>query len=511
MGLWYSKDTGMSLTAYADVDHAECQDTRRNTSGSAQFLGDKLVSWSSKKQKSTAISSTEAEYMALFGCCAQILWMHSQLKDYGFQFNKIPLYCDKKSAIALCFNNVQHSRAKHIDVRYHFIKKQVENGLVELYFVRTEYQLANIFTKPLPRERFNFLIKKLEEDAHVTLTAVHDTQKTEGLMQSSYCPHQNFTKKLLNFENVSLADNKIASLMDTTVCQEEPSDQTSTLFTIPVTVITTTIPLSPHFFNPLQQQTTPTLIPTASEVTTSFPALPDFASVFQINERSTNLGKGLSKKRTEQIYPYAYAISSNPCHWKANHILELIIKKELYDALVNSYNTDKDLFNTYGEVFTLKRSRDEKDKDQDPSAGSDLGTKRRKSSKDVESSREPKSKESKSTSSSKGTSCSQHKSSGKSAHTEEPSHTVDDSGVQKNQELHCVAARAEKPPTLFDELMDTPINFSTFVMNRHNTTNLTQELLVGLAFNQLKGTCKSLTELEYHFEECSKATTERLD
>ncbi|GJX90472.1 hypothetical protein Tco_0343798 [Tanacetum coccineum] len=154
-------DTDMSLTAYADADHAGCQDTRRSTSGSAQFLGDKLVSWSSKKQKSTAISSTEAEYIALSGCCSQILWMRSQLTDYGFKFNKIPLYCDNKSAIALCCNNVQHSRAKHIDIRYHFIKEQVENGIVELYFVRTEYQLADIFTKPLPRERFNFLIDKL--------------------------------------------------------------------------------------------------------------------------------------------------------------------------------------------------------------------------------------------------------------------------------------------------------------------------------------------------------------
>ncbi|GJZ01303.1 retrovirus-related pol polyprotein from transposon TNT 1-94 [Tanacetum coccineum] len=115
-----------------DADHAGCEDTRRSTSGSAQFLGDKLVSWSLKKQKCTAISSTEAEYIALSG------------------------------AIALCCNNVQHSRTKHIDVRYHFIREQVENGIVELYFVWTEYQLADIFTKPLPRERFNFLIEKLD-------------------------------------------------------------------------------------------------------------------------------------------------------------------------------------------------------------------------------------------------------------------------------------------------------------------------------------------------------------
>ncbi|GKF82619.1 hypothetical protein Tco_0244275, partial [Tanacetum coccineum] len=100
--------------------HVGCQDTRRKTSGSAQFLR-KLISWLSKKQKNTAISSTEAEYIALSGCCAQILWMRSQLIDYGLKFNKIPLYCDNKSAIALCCNYVQRSRSKHIDVRYQTI------------------------------------------------------------------------------------------------------------------------------------------------------------------------------------------------------------------------------------------------------------------------------------------------------------------------------------------------------------------------------------------------------
>ncbi|GJS31528.1 hypothetical protein Tco_0492148 [Tanacetum coccineum] len=156
MGLWYPKDTAMALTAYADADHAGCQDTRRSTSGSAQFLGDKLVSWSSKKQTSTSISSTEAEYIAMSGCCAQILWMRSQLSDYGFAYNRIPLYCDNKSAI-----DVQHSRSKHIDIRHHFIREQVEKGVVELYFVRTEYQLADIFTKALPRERFEFILPRL--------------------------------------------------------------------------------------------------------------------------------------------------------------------------------------------------------------------------------------------------------------------------------------------------------------------------------------------------------------
>ncbi|GKF30208.1 hypothetical protein Tco_0096550 [Tanacetum coccineum] len=128
MGLWYPKDTAIALTAYADANHEGCQDIRRSTSGSAQFLGDKLVSWSSKKQTSTSISSTEAEYIAMS---------------------------------ALCCNNVQHSRSKHIDIRHHFIREQVDKGVVELYSVRTEYQLADIFTKALPRERFEFILPRL--------------------------------------------------------------------------------------------------------------------------------------------------------------------------------------------------------------------------------------------------------------------------------------------------------------------------------------------------------------
>nr|GEZ85666.1 retrovirus-related Pol polyprotein from transposon TNT 1-94 [Tanacetum cinerariifolium] len=147
-------------TRFRNADHAGCQDTRRSTSGSAQFLGDKLVSWSSKKQKSTAIFTTEAEYIAMSGCCAQILWMRSQLIDNGFDFNKIPMYCNNR-AIALCCNNVQHSRSKHIDIRHHFIREQVERGVVELYFVTTDYQLAYIFTKALPRQRFEFILSRL--------------------------------------------------------------------------------------------------------------------------------------------------------------------------------------------------------------------------------------------------------------------------------------------------------------------------------------------------------------
>ncbi|GJV67571.1 retrovirus-related pol polyprotein from transposon TNT 1-94 [Tanacetum coccineum] len=132
MGLWYTKDSGFELTGFSDADYAGCKDTFKSTSGGAQFLGEKLVSWSSKKQDCTALSTAEAEYVSLSACCAQVIWMRTQLTDYGYHFNKIPIYCDSKSAIAISCNPVQHSRTKHIVVRYHFIKEHVEKGMIEL-------------------------------------------------------------------------------------------------------------------------------------------------------------------------------------------------------------------------------------------------------------------------------------------------------------------------------------------------------------------------------------------
>nr|GFA86715.1 copia protein [Tanacetum cinerariifolium] len=157
----YPKDSSFELTAFSDADHAGCIDSRKSTSGGIQLLGDKLVSWMSKKQNCTAMSLAEAEYMALSASCAQVMWMRTQLQDYGFNYNKIPLYCDSQSAIAISCNPVQHSRNKHIHTRYHFIKERVENSITELYFVRTEYQLADMFTKALPEDRFKYLVRRI--------------------------------------------------------------------------------------------------------------------------------------------------------------------------------------------------------------------------------------------------------------------------------------------------------------------------------------------------------------
>ncbi|GKA16660.1 hypothetical protein Tco_0696497 [Tanacetum coccineum] len=125
MRLWYMKDSGFELTGFSDADYAGCKDTFKSTSSGAQFLGEKLYA------------------------------------NYGFHFNKIPIYCDSKSAIAISYNPVQHSRTKHIAVRYHFIKEHMENGTIEMYFVKTNHQLAELFTKALPVDRFNYLVCRL--------------------------------------------------------------------------------------------------------------------------------------------------------------------------------------------------------------------------------------------------------------------------------------------------------------------------------------------------------------
>nr|GEY91545.1 retrovirus-related Pol polyprotein from transposon TNT 1-94 [Tanacetum cinerariifolium] len=161
MGLWYPKGSSFGLIAFSDADHAGCIDSRKSTAGGIQFLGDKLVSWMLKKQNCTTMSSAEAEYVALSASYDQVMWMRTQLQDYGINYKKIPLYCDSQSAIAISCNPVQHSRTKHIHTQYHFIKEPVENGIIELYFVRTEYQLADMFNKALPEDRFKYLVRRI--------------------------------------------------------------------------------------------------------------------------------------------------------------------------------------------------------------------------------------------------------------------------------------------------------------------------------------------------------------
>ncbi|GJZ77922.1 hypothetical protein Tco_0642594 [Tanacetum coccineum] len=233
-------------------------------------------------------------------------------------------------------------------------------------------------------------------------------------------------------------------------------------------------------------------------------------------------------------------------------------QKNLYKVLVEAYESDKLILDTYGDTVSFKRRRDDEDKDEEPSAGSNRGSKRRRARKEPESTSAPKEKTSKTTGKSTDGSKSQHKSAGESAHTEEPMHTDKDLEEPAHQEFDIGAteeqsdeetsqhpdwfqkpaklptpdrdwnktlpavhgpvqpwlsnlAREEGPRESFDELMDTPLDFSAFMMNRLKIDTLTPELLAGPTFELMKGTCKSLVELEYFFEEVYKATTEQLD
>ncbi|GJT34109.1 retrovirus-related pol polyprotein from transposon TNT 1-94 [Tanacetum coccineum] len=824
-------------------------DTRRSTSGSAQFLGDKLVSWSSKKQKSTVIS------------------------NYGFQFNKIPLYCDYKSAISLCCNNVQHSRDKHIDVRYHFIKEQVENRIVELYFVRMEYQLADIFTKPLLRERFNFLIEKVgmrsmspkmlkrlteEEDENMNPVVTQqvaldnslvtlekrlkiercnariqfrklqreetyqldkkkcrvDTEVFHEILQICLIlPNQEFVelpseedlvsfikelgysgkcdmlftihtdqmhqpwrtfaaiinslktyydfatgkvapKKARKFKKIASPSRKLSSVKEVELVKKakrvkRPAKKSTATPTTGVVIRDTlgesilkkkapakadrgkgiellldaALLKDAHLKKALEksrQETHKLQASGLSEGANFKSEVPDEskAKPFDISEGTSvkpgkdesddvnddandddnandddsgneddddeeqhdeeyesdddnenvyeeedvdlykdvdirSLGVEHEKERKgdeemtdadqnvsqEKSYEYVIenahvtltssqkteslkqssSISSNfsskflildnappvvdevasimnvknrqeesstqaPSFFTmpltaipeistahtitAPPIISMITplpqlttpsphqQPELYDRLVKSYNLDKDLFSSYGNVYSLTRDREDKNKDEDPPAGSNQGLKKRKTSKDAEPPKCSKSKESKS-SSSKGTKP-LPKSSGKSTQAEEPVFEAADIEMQQDQGSefgHTVdkpngeaatksgwfkkpnkpptpdhawnttnsidfrlpqtwinnTTKAREPPRMFNELISTPIDFSAYVMNHLKINNITQEILVGPAFNLLKGSYKSFVELGFHVEECYKVVTDQLD
>ena len=154
IGLWYPKGALFELIGYSDSDYARCKVDRKSTSGGCHLLGRSLVSWSFKKQNSVALSTAEAEYIAAGACCAQILYMKQTLLDYGVVLEKVPLLCDNESAVKLANNPVQHSRTKHIDIRHHFLRDHVAKNDISLEGVRTEDQLADIFTKSLDEATF---------------------------------------------------------------------------------------------------------------------------------------------------------------------------------------------------------------------------------------------------------------------------------------------------------------------------------------------------------------------
>ncbi|GJR31613.1 hypothetical protein Tco_1107845 [Tanacetum coccineum] len=396
--------------------------------------------------------------------------------------------------------------------------------------------------------------EQVEEDFHVIVTPVLDAQKTDDPVQSSFVSFD-FTSELLNLDNTpphlddtssqtsSLFTVQVTAIPEITSATTVPpppssfnplpQQATHTLITFEATTSTPALPDYPFVFkfkerviNLEKDLLEMKQVDLYAKAISFIPAIMDCyidnklgeainKAILAYNldcrqeaqdEKNEYIGLIDTSMRTiikeevttqlPQILPQAVSDFATPVIEKnVTESLEVaVLTRDLYKALVTSYQTDKDLFNTYGEIFSFKRDQDNKDKDQDPSTGLDRGSKRRKSSKDAESSRDSRSKEKKSSSTSKGASQSQHKSSSKSAYVEEPSHIVEDSEVQQDQEFitgdydeqpadkevtkaDCQAARAEERRISFNELMDIPIDFFAFVLNRLNIQDLTQAIL----------------------------------
>jgi hypothetical protein len=150
----YSSSSILSLRGYSDADFVGCLLERKSTSGTCQFLGTPLVSWSSRKQSSVALPTTEAEYVVVASCCSQLLWMMATLRDFGLDFHHVPLFCDSTSAISVAKNHVLHLRTKHINVCFHFLRDHYEKGDIKLRYIDTTRELADILTKPLDQKTF---------------------------------------------------------------------------------------------------------------------------------------------------------------------------------------------------------------------------------------------------------------------------------------------------------------------------------------------------------------------
>ncbi|KAI3769035.1 hypothetical protein L6452_00131 [Arctium lappa] len=158
LGLWYPHDSSFDLLAYSDSDLGGANLDRKSTSGGCQFLGARLVSWQCKKQTTVSTSTTEAEYIAAASCCSQVLWIQNQMLDYGVTFLHTPIFIDNSSVISIVNNPVKHSKTKHIEIRYHFIRDYNEKKLIQVVKVHTDNQFADLFTKAFDVGRFTFLV-----------------------------------------------------------------------------------------------------------------------------------------------------------------------------------------------------------------------------------------------------------------------------------------------------------------------------------------------------------------
>ncbi|GJY14692.1 hypothetical protein Tco_0385114 [Tanacetum coccineum] len=353
---------------------------------------------------------------------------------------------------------------------------------------------------------------QLIEDTHVIITPINP----EGQQQSSSVSFGFVSNMLnpspdtgidyifnLNTESISLVDVPVTTIVETPLLSA------------------TTLPPPPINLIPHPQQTpipTPVTVPSSSlQDLHSFAvsSIPGIVDAYLANKMNDAV-KTTVQLQSDRLRDEAQAENTDFIN-KLDDNIKKIIKdqvkeqKNLYKALVDTYEIEKLILDTYGDTVSFKRRQDDEHKDEEPSAGSNRGSKRRRARKEPESTSAPKEKTSKTTGKSTEGSKSHHKSAGESAQVEEPMHTAKDLEEPAHQEFKTGVTEMKDPRESFNELMDTPLDFLAFVMNRLKVDTLTPELLAGPTFKLMKRSCKSLVELEYFFKEVYKATTDQLD
>lgn len=174
--MWYPNSENVELHVYTDANWVGCVDDRKSTSGGAVFLGDRLVTWTSKKQNCISQSMAKVKYVAPFLNCSTIVCIKQMIKDFGIQIDyPIVIHYDNTITINMSKNPMMHAKTKHIEIKYHFLREKVVEKEVMLDYVTAKDQLANIFTKPFPKDTFEYLREKLE-----LIPFPNSTQKKEG-------------------------------------------------------------------------------------------------------------------------------------------------------------------------------------------------------------------------------------------------------------------------------------------------------------------------------------------
>ena len=179
-GITLHRRSTLALHAFSDANWVGNKDDFTSTSAYLVYLGHNPISWSSKKQRTVARSSTEAEYRSVAATAAELRWICSLLTELGVVLPQQPvIYCDNVGATNLCSNLVFHSRMKHVALDYHFIREQVQNGLLRVAHVSSKDQLADALTKPLPRHQFQFLRTKIGLSSWSSILRGHDKDNEE--------------------------------------------------------------------------------------------------------------------------------------------------------------------------------------------------------------------------------------------------------------------------------------------------------------------------------------------